>query len=250
MGVFSTAAGYVGPNYKVDHDISLLVPEIWSRMFIHERDPDFLKQGEFIEPLKDFEHDGKPVLASRLGWRITDRFCGTFIGRMFSDPLTVFDGQMLRPELQDLDAFVDGVNNIVETQQKIARNYFEDGTIEMACPPLKALLTIMAHGEWEGKDAHDPEFRQLFTFESMESSDWYKERLRTRARVRQDLLERNVAYLNRLLQDERYAQNEEYAEIESRLEFVENELSDSRDSDPLEEYRYTLGTDPAFCPPG
>ena len=28
---FTTAAGYVGPKYKVDHDISLLIPEIWSR---------------------------------------------------------------------------------------------------------------------------------------------------------------------------------------------------------------------------
>ena len=33
---FTTAAGYVGPNYRVDHDISLLIPEIWCRM---ERNP-------------------------------------------------------------------------------------------------------------------------------------------------------------------------------------------------------------------
>ena len=29
---FTTAAGYVGPNYRVDHDNSMLVPEIWCRM--------------------------------------------------------------------------------------------------------------------------------------------------------------------------------------------------------------------------
>ena len=30
LPVFSTAAGWVGPHHRVDHDISLLVPEIWS----------------------------------------------------------------------------------------------------------------------------------------------------------------------------------------------------------------------------
>ena len=32
--VFVTATGYVGPHFRVDHDISLLVPEIWSRMSV------------------------------------------------------------------------------------------------------------------------------------------------------------------------------------------------------------------------
>ena len=34
---FVTAAGYVGPHVRVDHDISLLVPEILSRMTVTER---------------------------------------------------------------------------------------------------------------------------------------------------------------------------------------------------------------------
>ena len=36
---FTTSAGYVGPQVRVDHDISMLVPEIWCRMRVHERDP-------------------------------------------------------------------------------------------------------------------------------------------------------------------------------------------------------------------
>ena len=32
LPIFSTAAGWVGPRNRVDHDISLLVPEIWCRM--------------------------------------------------------------------------------------------------------------------------------------------------------------------------------------------------------------------------
>ncbi len=36
---FTTSAGYVGPDIRVDHDVSLLVPEIWCRMRVAERDP-------------------------------------------------------------------------------------------------------------------------------------------------------------------------------------------------------------------
>src|SRR6185437_14868750 len=39
---FVTAAGYVGPRFRIDHDISLLVPEVWCRMSVKERDPGFL----------------------------------------------------------------------------------------------------------------------------------------------------------------------------------------------------------------
>ena len=39
LGGFSTAAGYIGPKVRVDHDISLLVPEIWCRLTLEERDP-------------------------------------------------------------------------------------------------------------------------------------------------------------------------------------------------------------------
>ena len=33
---FTTAAGYIGPKYRVDHDVSLVVPEVWSRMGVTE----------------------------------------------------------------------------------------------------------------------------------------------------------------------------------------------------------------------
>ena len=52
---FTTAAGYVGPNYRVDHDISMLVPEIWCRMRVHERDPEFLIGNGYLERVDDFE---------------------------------------------------------------------------------------------------------------------------------------------------------------------------------------------------
>ena len=48
---FSSAAGFVGPHYRVDHDISLLVPEIWCRLYPHERDPRHLIEAGHLERL-------------------------------------------------------------------------------------------------------------------------------------------------------------------------------------------------------
>ncbi len=154
---FTSAAGHIGRKYRVDHDISLLVPEVWSRMFIPEREPSYLIAKGYLERIEDFEHEGKNIEASRLGYRITESFVATFFGRMFSAADTVFTEDMLRPELQSMDDFIDGLDNIIETQRRVALNYFEDGSIDAACPPLKALLHIMAYGEFEGKIIHDPD---------------------------------------------------------------------------------------------
>ena len=50
---------------------------------------------------------------------------------------------MLKPELQGLEDYVDGINNIVEAQEKVALRYFEDGSINSAIPPLKILLNTI-----------------------------------------------------------------------------------------------------------
>ena len=131
---FATAAGFVGPQFRVDHDISLLIPEIWSRMEVAERDPQYLLENDYLEKLEDFEYEGKTVLASRLGWRITPHFVRTFFGIVFDNPNDVFTREMLRPETQDLASFVDGIDNVVSTQKRIAENYFDDGSVALACP--------------------------------------------------------------------------------------------------------------------
>ena len=174
---FSSSAGYVGPNVRVDHDISLLIPEIWARIDAEKRDPAYLIEHGHFEALEDFQHKGKTVLASRLGYRMTDQFVHSFFGKIFDNPSAVFTEEILRPEVQDLEVFVDGIHNIVEAQQRVAQRYIDDGSIEDACPPLQALLYIMANGEHEGLKAHHPEFRAMFTRERLLESDWYQERL-------------------------------------------------------------------------
>ncbi len=96
-GGFTTAAGHIGPNYRVDHDNSMLVPEIWCRMRVHEREPRFLIEHGFLEKIEDFEHDGRTVLASRLGYRITVKFVDRFLGRIFEMPDAVFPRRVAVP---------------------------------------------------------------------------------------------------------------------------------------------------------
>jgi hypothetical protein len=179
---FTTSAGYIGPNFRVDHDISMLVPEVWCRMQVEERDPEYLIKNGYLEKIGDLVFDGRTVLASRLGYRITKDFADQFLGRMFENPDAVFPEQMLRPETQDLAIFVSGVDAIVESQRRVALAYFEDGSVEDACPPLKALLHVMAHGSFGDLTLGDARMRAMFTREAVLASDWYTERLRHKQR--------------------------------------------------------------------
>ncbi len=173
-----SAAGWVGPKVRVDHDISLLIPETFSRMTEEERDAHHLIAQGALEKLVDFEHDGRIVAASRLGYRITDKFASTFFGRIFLHPHMVLTPEMLRPELQDVAVFAESVATIVTTHERVARSYFDDGTISLAIPPLRALLEIMVDGVTsEGWTLATPEFRAMFTRESVLASDWYAARL-------------------------------------------------------------------------
>ena len=247
LGGFSTAAGYVGPNIRVDHDISLLVPEIWCRLKPHERQAQFMIDNGYLEKLTDFEHEGKTVPAGRLGYRITYAFVRAFFGRLFDNPAKVFDEAMLKPETQDMAAYVDGIYNIVEAQQRVAMQYFEDGSVEQAIPPLKAVLHIMAHGHYDGKDASHPDVRQLFTREHLLASAWYKARLAAKQASDVALWTRNVAYLEAFLKGGASATEVEGLNVAERLTAAKAELARVSDAGYAERLVGTLGLDPAVA---
>jgi hypothetical protein len=235
---FTSVAGYVGPNYRVDHDISMLVPEIWCRMKVEERNPTYLIGHGFLEKVEDFEFEGRRVLASRLGYRITSRFVDHFLGRLFETPNSVFTEEMLQPEKQDLAAFVAGVEAIVDAQTRVAKSYFDDGSVEAACPPLHALLHIMVYGNYSGMDLYHPKIRNLFSRSTMLESDWYRERLETKQR-------RDVALWRR---------HEQALEAATRCgrgvdllplrNVVRDQLARLNSPDYLKELVGTLGADP------
>jgi hypothetical protein len=156
---------------------------------------------------------------------------------------------MLQPELQDREVFVEGMHNVVATQKRVAALYFDDGSIEWACPPLKVLLHIMRDDHWEGKTLDDPEVRAMFTRESVLASDWYRARLEAKQRVDIRLWDRHASYLERFLKNSSYASEAERLGLPRRLEEAERKLREARDPAYLEFLRGSTGAEPAIPVP-
>ena len=241
---FVTAAGYVGPHVRVDHDISMLIPELWCRMTVDELDPQKMIEGGFLEKCVDVAHKGEPALASRLGYRITRKFVRTYFGRIFHNPHKVITEEMLKPELQDMEIYVEGMANIVETQQRVANLYFADRAVELACPPLEALLHIMRDGQFEGKGLDHPEIRELFTRENMLASEWYAKRLAARQSKDIALWERHEAYLNEFLAKDTHKAEAGRLGIRARLESVGATLDEMRSDAYAAKLQGTIGAAP------
>jgi hypothetical protein len=240
---FTTAAGHIGPNYRMDHDNSMLVPELWCRMRVFEREADYLIQQGYFEKVHDIEFAGRKVLASRLGFRMTASFVDHFLGRIFEVPGAVFPEELLRPEKQGLETFVAGVDAIVEAQRLVALNYFEDGSIEAACPPIKALLHVMALGEYDSMTEKDDAFRALFSRQSVMESAWYQERLRAKQGRDKALWSRHKCALDKFLAT---GSDRNDSAWRKTLCVVNKQLARVSSSEYLTELNGTIGLEPSI----
>ncbi len=247
QGAFVTSAGYIGPKYKVAHDVSLLIPEIWSRLRDYENDPQDMINKGYLEKVPELTYKGNELPTEYLGFRITRRFAHQFLGRIFTDPISIFPEDMLKPELQDEDQYADSLLNLVEAGKMVASRYFEDGCIDRACPPLKALLEVMVKGSWEGKGLKDPEFRKLFEPESIIGSEWYRQRLETRINVTESYWRGRLEYLEEFLKDHINREASERLGIQDRLDFAKDALSQLEDkTEAVSRIHGCLGTDPSI----
>ncbi|MCL4114459.1 UNVERIFIED_CONTAM: hypothetical protein GTU68_038068 [Idotea baltica] len=240
---FSSGAGYIGPKYKVDHDISLLIPEIWCRMSVKERNPKYLIENEYLSKVEDFEYKGRRINASLLGYRITRKFVHHFMGRIFSNPDAVLTDDMLSPEQQDMQAFVDSIDNLSLTQKRVAEGYMHDGTYEALCPPLQALIHIMTSGKFEGKDRNHPEVRAMFDRDTVLNSAWYKERLHVKQERDIELWTKNVSYLQSFLQKKNFQEAALRLGIRNRLKDAEAQLAHVSGSSYLKSLNGSFGAD-------
>ena len=109
-GGFTSAAGHIGRKYRMEHDISLLVPELWARMGSEERDAEFLKrdglprEGRGLR-VRGRAHPREPArMAHNAPLRRPTSWAGYSTRPPPSSPTTC-----CRPELQSMPDFVDGV---------------------------------------------------------------------------------------------------------------------------------------------
>jgi hypothetical protein len=244
LGGFSTPAGHVGPDFEVGHDISLLIPEVWCRMGPDERDPANLIENRMLEKIDDFDHNGERILASRLGYRMTPRFLTHYLSRVFDNPSKVFTEEILNPALQDHDSYADGINYIIEAHQRVARQYLEDGSYKLACPPLQALLSIMAKGNWHGHEVTSPEVRKMFTREYLLASDWYHERLAHKQQNDIKLWTRKLEGLQACIDEPVRKELVSDLNLKTRLEEATEKLAHVSSPEYLDELVGTLGADP------
>jgi hypothetical protein len=209
-----------------------------------ERDPEQMIADGMLEKIDDFDHNGQTIPASRLGYRITRKFVRTYLARVFDNPSKVFTEEILKPELQDPESFADGILYIAEAQQRVAKTYFDDGGYEFACPPLKAILDIMANGEHQGKTIEDPEIRNLFTRESLVASDWYQRRL-TEKRHRD--IDHWKAFEQRIAEQIEASSHRGGAgsiDLQTRLQYAEQMRANAESANYEQELVGTLGADP------
>ncbi len=247
--IFVTAAGYIGPYIRVDHDISLLVAEIWARMKPEERDPRFLIKAGHLVKMQDFKFKGETLLASRLGYRIHN--FDKFIARVYDRPNQVFTREMLQPELQSREIFAEGLRTITESQRVVAERYFQDGSINLACPPLKALLHIMRDGHYQGRTLHDPSLRKFFTLQTMLRAEWYRgARLRTLHERQLSHWRSGVESIQTYLQGPDVISDEDRKMLMRRLLRARQTLTRLEKSSPKKIYLYTIGADPGILRDG
>ncbi|WP_133246063.1 hypothetical protein [Ancrocorticia populi] len=235
-----SSAGFVGPHVQVDHDVSMLIPEAFCRMKDRELNAKNLIAEGSLEPVEDVVIDGAKVEASRLGYRMTEKFATKYFGRIFLHPHLVFTQEMLRPELQDQAVYAESIATILETHRRVAESYITDGTIALGIPPIKGLLEIMANGQTsEGYTLQDEGFRNQFERESILASDWYKERLESEREASIGFAERELASLDDFLSREGDTAARR-ALMEGRKSKVVANLTHLRNA-PLSELNGTLG---------
>jgi hypothetical protein len=143
-----------------------------------------------------------------------------------------------------MESFVDGIHHIVEAQQRVASAYFEDGSYDLAVPPLKVLLEAMAEPETKSERLRDPSFRSQFTRPVMLASDWYRARLVAQQQVDVRHWERMARSLDQAIAGG--GNGQDLSEWERRRSEALRRADAARQPSYLESLVGTLGVDPSL----
>ena len=243
---FTTSAGYVGPKVRVDHDISMLVPEIWCRMRVHERDPQFMIAEGLLERMEDFAFEGRKVLASRLGYRITSMFVDRFLGRLFETPDVVFSEEMLRPEKQSLETVRRRCGRHRRGAAAGRAELFRGRQRRVGMSSAEGAFVHHGPGRIRRHGSGRPSTSRLFERDVVLESGWYRERLRCKQTRDVALWQRHLAALEQF-------QSSGITMVPSTVGFdVQDRVRHAHESNSpgsappriLAELRGTIGADP------
>jgi hypothetical protein len=108
---------------------------------------------------------------------------------------------------------------------------------------LHALLHIMAHGSYQGKDVEDPAIREMFTRDYLLQSDWYQERLIIKQKRDEQLWRKHQQYLEQQLADVGDTDDKLRASLVERIQEAERMRQMASDKAYLKRLQGTLGAD-------
>ena len=130
--------------------------------------------------------------------------------------------------------------------EAIMKAYFEDGSAEAAIPPLKAVLSVMAFGSYEGKSIEDPEVRTLFDRDTVLQSDWYKERLERYKDQEIAYIERSMNYIQAYLAKGTNASSNAARRAQLEVQRAKVRLEALRNPSYMEIITGSIGKDPLY----
>ncbi|MGF1635724.1 MAG: hypothetical protein ACFCUU_01525, partial [Cyclobacteriaceae bacterium] len=143
----------------------------------------------------------------------------------------------------DMETFTDSMDNMILTQKRVAEGFMRDGTYESLCPPLKALVSIMVEGNYEGKDRQHPDIRKMFTKEYVLNSAWYQERLKIKQDRDIKLWTKNVDYLENFLSLKNFSESAEKLDVKSRLLTAKEQLASVKSDSYMQFLKGSIGAD-------
>jgi hypothetical protein len=166
-------------KYRVDHDISLLMPEVWCRMTPNEREPPGSSSTAYLEKVRGLRiRRPQPVLASRLGYRNQPALHARRAGQDLRRPdagVRRSHAASRKPRIWPPSSMASITSS--KRTRRFAKGYLADGSIADACPPLQALLHIMAEGQFPtAKTCRTRTSAPVQQGSVLLASDWYKQR--------------------------------------------------------------------------
>lgn len=234
--VITTAAERIGPNYYIGHDLSIAAKEVFARVQRDELQKQRLLDLGYIDLEPDVEHNGE-ISKGGSYYYFTKLGMLEFFGRVFLTSDSTWSNDQIKPWEQNSELYVEGKKTLNRFKKEIALKYFNDGSIELASQPLKAILHMMAFDKYEftPPPANDDDTSRI-----VEKVVWTRESPEYRALFTSEAIFNSAEYLN-AIKEARRRDVELYTQQVTTLESFINGNQNNLTHSDLNEYTTRLG---------